>query len=117
MSAQAMPEDGPRSSDRGPMLVAVTDHAAERFRQRVRGTLDAKTEIRIVHSSGTTGKLSFLPRSLNEMPAYHAAFRSLFLPYKGEQGFDIMARPIPFVHFGYRKGTSSVGRRMESLLA
>jgi hypothetical protein len=26
-------------------LVAVTDHAAERFRQRVRGTLDAKTEI------------------------------------------------------------------------
>jgi hypothetical protein len=27
------------------MLVAVTDHAAQRFRQRVRGTLDEKTEI------------------------------------------------------------------------
>jgi hypothetical protein len=27
------------------VLVAVTDHAAERFRQRVAGTLDAKTEI------------------------------------------------------------------------
>ena len=27
------------------MLVAVTDHAAERFRQRVRGTLDAKADI------------------------------------------------------------------------
>jgi hypothetical protein len=27
------------------LLVAVTDHATERFRQRVRGTLDAKTEI------------------------------------------------------------------------
>lgn len=27
------------------MLVAVTDHAAQRFRQRVRGTLEAKTEI------------------------------------------------------------------------
>jgi len=27
------------------MLVAVTDHAARRFRQRVRGTLDEKTEI------------------------------------------------------------------------
>lgn len=27
------------------MLFAVTDHAAERFRQRVRGTLDAKPEI------------------------------------------------------------------------
>ena len=28
-----------------PVLVAVTDHAAERFRQRVRGTLDAKAEV------------------------------------------------------------------------
>jgi hypothetical protein len=27
------------------VLVAVTDHAAERFQQRVRGTLDARTEI------------------------------------------------------------------------
>jgi hypothetical protein len=27
------------------VLVAVTDHAEERFRQRVRGTLEAKTEI------------------------------------------------------------------------
>jgi hypothetical protein len=27
------------------MLVAVTDHAAERFQQRVRGTLEPKTEI------------------------------------------------------------------------
>ena len=27
------------------MLIAVTDHAAERFRQRVRGTLEAKSEI------------------------------------------------------------------------
>jgi hypothetical protein len=26
-------------------LVAVTDHAAERYRQRVRGTLDPRTEI------------------------------------------------------------------------
>jgi hypothetical protein len=27
------------------VLVAVTDHAAERFRQRVRGTLEEKTEV------------------------------------------------------------------------
>jgi hypothetical protein len=34
------------------MLVAVTDHAAERYRQRVRGTLDEKTEIasRVAHA-------------------------------------------------------------------
>jgi hypothetical protein len=28
------------------LLIAVTDHAAERFRQRVRGTLEEKNEIR-----------------------------------------------------------------------
>ena len=28
------------------MLIEVTDHAAERFRQRVRGTLDERNEIR-----------------------------------------------------------------------
>jgi len=27
------------------VLVAVTDHAADRFRQRIRGTLDAKLEV------------------------------------------------------------------------
>lgn len=27
------------------MLIAVTNHAAERFRQRIRGSLDEKTEI------------------------------------------------------------------------
>jgi len=27
------------------MLIAVTDHAVERYRQRVRGTMDARTEI------------------------------------------------------------------------
>ncbi len=34
------------------MLVAVTDHAAERYRQRVRGTLDARTEVaaRVSHA-------------------------------------------------------------------
>ncbi len=40
------------------MLIAVTDHAAERFRQRVRGTLDAKTEVasRVAraHAAGRT---------------------------------------------------------------
>lgn len=49
------------------MLVAVTDHAADRFRQRVRGTLDAKTEVasRVArayaagrHESGERGALN-----------------------------------------------------------
>jgi hypothetical protein len=45
-----------RAIVQGLVLFAVTDHAAERFRQRVRGTLDAKTEIAArvarAHASG-----------------------------------------------------------------
>ncbi len=41
------------------MLVAVTDHAAERFRQRVRGTLEDKLEVasRVAraHAAGRVG--------------------------------------------------------------
>jgi len=40
------------------MLIAVTDHAAERFRQRVRGTLEPKTDVagRVAraHAAGRT---------------------------------------------------------------
>ena len=36
----------------GGIVIAVTDHAADRFRQRVRGTLDPKAEIvsRVSHA-------------------------------------------------------------------
>ncbi len=35
------------------MLIAVTDHAAERYRQRVRGSLDEKAEIRAAVARAT----------------------------------------------------------------
>ena len=45
------------------MLVAVTDHAAERFRQRVRGTLDAKVEVvRRVSRAHDAGRVQRGPR-------------------------------------------------------
>jgi len=41
------------------MLVAVTDHAADRFRQRVRGTLEPKLEIaRRVAGAREAGQVS-----------------------------------------------------------
>jgi hypothetical protein len=45
------------------VLVAVTDHAAERFRQRVRGTLEAKAEItRRVAAARAAGATESGPR-------------------------------------------------------
>lgn len=44
------------------MLVAVTDHAAERFRQRVGGALDARAEIiRRVASAVQAGRITGEP--------------------------------------------------------
>ena len=44
------------------VLVAVTDHAAERFRQRVGGTLDARAEIvRRVATAWEAGRVSDEP--------------------------------------------------------
>ena len=41
------------------MLVAVTDHAVDRYRQRIRGTLDAKLEVaRRVGEAVQAGRLS-----------------------------------------------------------
>ena len=44
------------------MLVAVTDHAAERYRQRVRGTLDARAEVVArVSRAWVAGSFSYEP--------------------------------------------------------
>lgn len=52
-------------------------------------TLDAQTPLRVVHTSGTSGKLSFFPRSTIEIYSY-------FLSYvKGHEGFR-----EPGVHLG-----------------
>lgn len=45
------------------MLVAVTNHAAERFRQRVRGTLEPKTEVASrVARAHAAGRVETAPR-------------------------------------------------------
>jgi hypothetical protein len=68
--------------------------------------LDSKTDIRVIHSSGTSGKLSFIPRSERELPMMLRGWRQNF------QGFgdEPHAKPIeglqniPVIFNGYRKG-------------
>jgi hypothetical protein len=68
--------------------------------------LDDTTDIRVIHSSGTSGKLSFIPRSERELPMMLRGWRQNF------QGFgdEPHAKPIeglsniPVIFNGYRKG-------------
>ena len=46
--------------------------------------MDTQTELRIKHSSGTTGKLSFVPRTLGETEATAKGWRRSFEGFAGE---------------------------------
>jgi hypothetical protein len=80
--------------------------------------LDARTPIRVKHSSGTTGKLSFVPRSLSEMPTVAKGFMRFFEgfgdePDAGVAGFET----LPIVHAGYRHGAMGQARLLDAVVA
>lgn len=53
------------------------------------------------HSTGTTGKLSFIPRSRVEWPAFAAAY---FVAMTAAIGFDLRKEKIHSIATGYRSG-------------
>lgn len=55
----------------------------------------------MLHTTGTTGKLSFLPRSRTEWPGWKA---SLFDAIRAATGVDRLTEPMPTFHPGYRSG-------------
>src|ERR1700722_10037381 len=79
--------------------------------------LDANTEIRVKHSSGTTGKLSFVPRSLSEMDTVAKGFMRYFQGFGDEpdaelNDFDL----LPVVHAGYRRGAMGQARLLDPVV-
>jgi hypothetical protein len=55
----------------------------------------------MLHSTGTTGKLSFLPRSRAEWPGWERAF---FEAGRAATGIDRRTEALPTFHPGYRSG-------------
>lgn len=53
------------------------------------------------HSTGTTGKLSFIPRSNTEWPAWANAY---FNAYQAASGYDLRTTVVPSISTGYRYG-------------
>ena len=79
--------------------------------------LDAETPLRIATSSATSGKISLLPRSLDEMPAYNETYRHMFLPFGNERGIDLNDIDVALVNFNYRHGFNTNHRRLDTLIA
>ncbi|WP_340317357.1 phenylacetate--CoA ligase family protein [Rhizorhabdus argentea] len=79
--------------------------------------LDEQTSIRVVHSSGTSGKLSFLPRSMVEMDLMVQGWR---LSHEG--AFDALGadapkvEDVPIIYPGYRTSAMAVVRMLNRVV-
>jgi hypothetical protein len=63
------------------------------------------------HSTGTTGKLSFLPRSRTEWPAWQGSW---FEAMRAVTGIDFRTEALPLFYPGYRDGYTT-GTKMQRL--
>jgi hypothetical protein len=78
--------------------------------------LDANTEIRVKHSSGTTGKLSFVPRSLSEMDTVAKGFMRYFEGFGDEPDAQLTDfETLPIIHAGYRRGATGQARLLDAV--
>lgn len=80
--------------------------------------LDANTEIRIRHSSGTTGKLSFTPMSVAETYWNAISFTRMFSRFGDETGSleEGEFAALPHVGFSHRYGAQASARALEGLV-
>jgi hypothetical protein len=78
--------------------------------------LDRQTDVRITHSTGTSGKLSFLPRSEHEWARVQAMMMlRLFEGYGEERGAEVIEdfTTLPYIYPGYRYGAMGHPRAAE----
>jgi hypothetical protein len=77
--------------------------------------LDAKTDLLLTHSSGTTGKLSFLPRTKEQTRMVSRLYSNTWRDFNGPgAGVDMIKRHRPMIAPGYRYG-AGMNQRMANL--
>jgi hypothetical protein len=79
--------------------------------------LDSNTEIRVIHSSGTSGKLSFLPRSEGEFAQLHLKWQHHFFEGFGAEGEHVVEgiEGLPVITPSYRFGALGQQRMIEHI--
>jgi hypothetical protein len=79
-------------------------------------TLNEQAGLQIVHTSGTSGKLSFLPRRLSDEEPRLRMMAHMFRDWDGfESGPDIFAEPRPVIYPSYRSGALAGHRTLETM--
>jgi hypothetical protein len=77
--------------------------------------LDASTEVRVVHSFGTTGKLSFIPRAREEWHLGARLIANCIEEWKPNAGISLARAKMPIVQPFYRYGASAVIRGAKAI--
>ena len=76
--------------------------------------LDETTEIQLMHTSGTTGKLSFLPRARKAAEDRFVIFANFVRNWNGAgTGPDLLGETYPVIYPSYRYGASAPHRGVE----
>jgi hypothetical protein len=77
--------------------------------------LEAKADLLVTHSSGTTGKLSFLPRTREQSRKMNALYSRYWRDFEGpHSGPDMLKGELVVVNPGYRHG-AGMAQRMAGL--
>ncbi len=78
--------------------------------------LDARTPLRLRHSSGTTGKLSFIPGSLVETYTAAMGFKRFFQGFGEEPDAQVSGvGELPIIGFGHRRGAMAFARMLDAV--
>lgn len=76
--------------------------------------LDESTEMQLIHTSGTTGKLSFLPRARKLAEDRFIMLSQIIRDWHGRHtGPDLLAEPRPVIYPSYRYGSSAQHRGVD----
>ncbi len=76
--------------------------------------LDQTTEMQVMHTSGTTGKLSFLPRAAKAAEGRFIIFANFCRDWNGPgTGPDLLGETYPLIYPSYRYGASAPHRAIQ----
>ena len=79
--------------------------------------MDTRTDIRLRHSSGTTGKLSFIPASTVEAQSAAAGLRHFFAGFGDEPDAHVSGlEHLPMICFTHRRGATASARLIDGFV-
>lgn len=79
--------------------------------------LDDTTELRVLHTFGTTGKLSFMPRTERQWILSNHLTAHFVRDWRGpDSGPDLLTARMPMVQPGYRYGAGATYRGVEKMV-